>query len=246
MLKIGELARRSGVSVRTLHYYDQIELLRPSHHTDGGHRLYSSVDVARLQQIRSLQQLGLSLAAIGRVLDDPAASLPQVIEHHLDLVTRKAALLERLRSRLENLRRVLESSRAPSVQQLIEALEASAMFEKYYTPRQLKQLEERSRIVGAERIAAAQKEWAEIFAEFARLHAEGAGPEDSRAQALAARSEALIEEFTGGDPEIRRSLANMYREEGAAAVLEPHGLGVEKGAWGLMQEAARLRSSGPS
>ena len=60
-LKVGELARSSGVSVRTLHYYDEIGLLRPSQQTATGHRLYSRADVVRLQQIRSLRSLGLPL-----------------------------------------------------------------------------------------------------------------------------------------------------------------------------------------
>ena len=52
-LKVGELAKRAGTSVRTLHYYDEIGLLSPSHHTASGHRLYDANDVARLQQIHS-------------------------------------------------------------------------------------------------------------------------------------------------------------------------------------------------
>src|SRR5260370_38941640 len=59
-MKVGELARRTGIPVRTLHYYDEIGLLAPSQHSEAGHRLYSALDVVRLGQIRSLRQLGLS------------------------------------------------------------------------------------------------------------------------------------------------------------------------------------------
>ena len=59
--KIGELAKRTGITVRTLHHYDQIDLLVPSMHSDAGHRLYSATDIARLQQILSLKQLGFHL-----------------------------------------------------------------------------------------------------------------------------------------------------------------------------------------
>ena len=48
-LKVGELARRTGLTVRTLHHYDEIGLLRPSLHTEAGYRLYTARDVARLQ-----------------------------------------------------------------------------------------------------------------------------------------------------------------------------------------------------
>jgi DNA-binding transcriptional MerR regulator len=57
-LKVGELARRTGLTVRTLHHYDEIGLLNPSLHTEAGYRLYTAGDVARLQQVLSLRQLG--------------------------------------------------------------------------------------------------------------------------------------------------------------------------------------------
>ncbi len=63
-IKVGELARRTGVSVRTLHYYDEIRLLSPSGHTASGHRLYTTREPRRLQQIVSLRQLGFSLEEI--------------------------------------------------------------------------------------------------------------------------------------------------------------------------------------
>ena len=62
--RVGDLARRTGVSVRTLHYYDEIGLLSPSRHSEGKHRLYGSDDVVRLQQIRSLQQMKLCIVLL--------------------------------------------------------------------------------------------------------------------------------------------------------------------------------------
>ena len=56
------------MSVRTLHYYEEIGLLTPSGRTAAGHRLHTPVDIQRLQQIRSLQQLGLPLSPIGDCL----------------------------------------------------------------------------------------------------------------------------------------------------------------------------------
>lgn len=62
--KVGDLAGRTGLSVRTLHHYDEIGLLSPSGRTGSGHRLYSAEDVLRLQRIRSLRALGFSLEEI--------------------------------------------------------------------------------------------------------------------------------------------------------------------------------------
>ena len=95
-MKVGELARRTGVSVRTLHYYDEISLLSPSHHTAAGHRLYGAADVVRLQQIRSRQQLGLSLDEVSACLDGSDCSLLCVIELHLGRLREQIVLQRRL------------------------------------------------------------------------------------------------------------------------------------------------------
>ncbi len=82
-LKVGELAARTGVSVRALHYYEEIRLLVPSHRTSSGHRLYGAEDVVRLQQIKSLRALGFTLDEVGALLRAPGYSPVRVIEDHL-------------------------------------------------------------------------------------------------------------------------------------------------------------------
>ena len=74
-LKVGELAKRCGLTVRTLHHYDQIGLLRSSARSGSGYRLYGRTDIARLHQIQVLRKLGLSLGEIGTWLDEAPASL---------------------------------------------------------------------------------------------------------------------------------------------------------------------------
>ena len=70
--KIGELARRTGLTVRTLHHYDEIGLLSPAQRSDGGHRVYDEADVQRLYRIVSLRSLGFPLDAIAQALDSQA------------------------------------------------------------------------------------------------------------------------------------------------------------------------------
>src|SRR3954469_18916720 len=82
-LKVGELAKRTGLTVRTLHHYDEIGLLRPSLRTETGHRLYTAADVARLQQVLSLRQLGFALEEVQACLDRPGFSPLEVIRLHL-------------------------------------------------------------------------------------------------------------------------------------------------------------------
>jgi DNA-binding transcriptional MerR regulator len=97
-LTIGELAEKSGVTVRTLHYYDRIGLLVPSARTAANHRRYADEDVQRLYRVVALRQLGLSLSHIAGVLADeqPIADLLQrqldettcSIQAHHDLLAR--------------------------------------------------------------------------------------------------------------------------------------------------------------
>src|SRR5918997_4153601 len=75
--KVGELAQRTGLSVRTLHYYDEIGLLAPSRRSEGGHRLYTAEDVVRLQRIKSFRALGFTLREVRRCLDRPGFPPPR-------------------------------------------------------------------------------------------------------------------------------------------------------------------------
>ena len=84
--KIKELAELSGVSARTLRYYDQIGLLKPERQEDNGYRLYGEAQVDRLQQILFYRQLGLPLEEIRRTLDSPSYARSQALEAHLALL----------------------------------------------------------------------------------------------------------------------------------------------------------------
>src|SRR5271170_2978795 len=100
-MKVGELAKRTGLTVRTLHHYDEIGLLRPSLHTDSGHRLYTNRDVARLQQVLSLRALGFSLEEARQCLDRPGFSPLEVIGMQTARLRQQVARQTHLCERLE-------------------------------------------------------------------------------------------------------------------------------------------------
>ena len=86
---VKKLFKLTGVSVRTLHHYDQQHLLKPSIRTKAGYRLYGEKELLRLQQILFYKELDFSLAEILNILDDPEFDLLQALEQH------KAALQTR-------------------------------------------------------------------------------------------------------------------------------------------------------
>jgi DNA-binding transcriptional MerR regulator len=202
-LKVGELARRSGVSVRTLHYYEEIGLLAPSEHTPTGHRLYSVQDVARLQQIVSLRQLGLSLAEIRECLAQRSISPAEVVERHLARVREQIELQRHLCDRLERVAEALRGTGAPSVDDLLQAIEVTKLLDKY-TPEQRALFDERARIIGQERIREVEAEWPVLIAEVRAEMTAGTDPANERVQSLARRFEALGHEFHGGNEELKR------------------------------------------
>src|SRR4051794_27356725 len=110
--KVGELAERTGLTVRTLHHYDAVGLVRPSGRTDSahqsGHRLYMASDVARLQQVLSLKQLGFALEEIREYLSRPDYDPRRVVRMHLERVRGRAAELRRLEDRLASLSDALD------------------------------------------------------------------------------------------------------------------------------------------
>ena len=216
--KVGELADRAGLSVRTLHYYDEIGLLSPSRRTAAGHRLYTAGDVLRLQQIRSLKHLGFGLEEIRDCLDRPEDfPLRRVVKLHLSRLEEQIELRQRLRDRLEALAARLDSAEEVSVEGFVktamEVIEMSERIERYYTPEQLEYLEQRRREFGEERIRAAEKEWPELIEQVRAEMEAGTDSAEERVQLLARRWMELVQEFTGGDPGIERSLGNMWRQE---------------------------------
>ena len=97
--RVAKVAAIAGVTVRTLHHYDAIDLLKPSARSQAGYRLYTDGDLLRLQQILIQRELGLPLEQVRRVLDDPAFNL------HEALLAQKAAL----ETRAANTRALLDA-----------------------------------------------------------------------------------------------------------------------------------------
>ena len=96
LISIQELTRETGVTVRTLRYYDQIDLLKPSGKTDGGHRLYSERDVVRLQQILFLKEMGFSLKEITNMLVTGELNLKDSLEKQLRFVQEEQKKFNRM------------------------------------------------------------------------------------------------------------------------------------------------------
>lgn len=215
-LKVGQLARLTGISVRTLHHYDEIGLLSPSMRSESGHRLYSADDLMRMQQIMSLRSLAFSLEEISAFLNAPDSSPLKVLELHLSSLEKELEERQALIANLNKIAGGLRSGKNPTVDELLKLIEDTAMFQKYYSQGQLDQLAERGKTLGEDKIRAVEKEWTLLIDAVKGEMSRGTDPQSDAVRKLAERWQELIEMFTGGDPEISRSLASMYKEEGPA------------------------------
>ncbi|MFN2140328.1 MAG: MerR family transcriptional regulator, partial [Candidatus Promineifilaceae bacterium] len=93
---VSQLAKLAGVSVRTLHHYDEIGLLVPAARSDAGYRLYNEEDLLRLQQILFFRELDFPLDDIRQILDDPAFDSLAALEEHRRLLHERAGRIGRL------------------------------------------------------------------------------------------------------------------------------------------------------
>jgi MerR family transcriptional regulator, thiopeptide resistance regulator len=121
--KVGALAKATGLTVRTLHHYDEIGLLQPSARLAGGHRLYDADDVAQLYRIIRLRQLGFPLSQVAEVLAEPEWQLAPAIERHLAETRHRAAMANRLCTRLAAMAAELSLQENPSPQELFSTVE---------------------------------------------------------------------------------------------------------------------------
>jgi DNA-binding transcriptional MerR regulator len=234
---VGELAARAGLSVRTLHHYDEIGLLPPAARTRAGHRVYGRAEVERLQQIASLRHLGLPLDEIAACLARPDFSLVRVLDLHVERMERQLARQNELYDRVRSLRDRLRAAETVSVEEITKTIEVTMSYERYYTREQLDELAARREAVGEERIREVQREWQELFDAYEKAMNAGVDPASAEVQALARKSAALIGEFTGGSPGIAKSLDDLYRSESPQKVMASHGMQMAPGLWEYMGKA---------
>lgn len=96
MMTVNEVSKLTGVSIRTLQYYDSIGLLKPTEYTESGYRLYDDTSLERLQQILLFKELEFPLKEIKTIIDAPGFDRNKALEQQIELLTMKKEHLENL------------------------------------------------------------------------------------------------------------------------------------------------------
>lgn len=127
MYKIKELAQWGGVSIRTLHHYDQIGLLKPEQTGDNGYRYYSDQSLERLQQILFFKELGFSLREIQAILDHPAFDRASALRAQYELLAKQKQRLETMMQTVQQTLQSLETGQKLKIKEMFQNMSKKAI-----------------------------------------------------------------------------------------------------------------------
>jgi DNA-binding transcriptional MerR regulator len=211
-----EFAELAGVTVRALHHYDRLGLLKPSGRTNSGYRLYTDRDLVRLEQIVVLKFLGLPLKQIRTLLDRHVA-LAETLRRQQNVLADKRRQLDAAIHAIRQAEQSLGSRREPDwelFKRIIKEVEMqndTDWGKKYYSPEAQAKIDERKALWSPELQEKVTNEWKALLADVEAALSEA--PASPNAQALAARWQKLVEGFTGGDPEVLKGLNKMWADK---------------------------------
>lgn len=244
LYRASEFARAAGVTVRALHHYDRLGLLKPTRRTASGYRLYGEQDFARLQQIVTLKFIGFSLKQIKDVLERDSSDLVTTLRIQRIILLEKGRQVASAVRAIEEAERLVEGGAQPGRRAFAKIIEVIEMqnntdwTKKYYSEEAQSKIAERQQTIPREVIEQGQRDWMSLIAEVESAVKEGVDPSSERAQGLAARWSELIKGFTGGDPEIQKGLNKMYSDPQWSAPF-PKPYSDEAGAFIMQAMAAK-------
>ena len=210
-----EFAKRAGVTIRALHHYDRLGLLKPSGRTAAGYRVYSDRDFARLEQIVALKFIGFPLSQIRELLHRKDTDLSAALRQQREILAEKRDHLDRAVQAIERAEQIVSSGGEPDWEPFRKVIEVIQMqtrkdwMKKYYTEDQLANLRQRWT---PEVQAESQRGWDALASDTEKAIASGVDPASETGLQLAERRQQLLALFTGGDPGIAQNLQKLYAD----------------------------------
>ncbi len=173
MFKVSDFAEKAGITVRTLHHYDRLGLLKPSGRSQAGYRLYADRDFARLQQIVTLKFIGLPLKEIKALLDRNELDMAATLRLQRELLSGKRRQVEAAIHAIDAAERSILSNGEPdwtALKKIIEVLEMQANNDKawmkqYYSQDAQAKIAELNKSWTPEMQVKAQQDWKELISD---------------------------------------------------------------------------------
>jgi DNA-binding transcriptional MerR regulator len=216
--RVKEFAGLAGVTVRALHHYDRIGLLRPRRRARNGYRVYAERDLLRLQQVVTLKFMGFRLEEIRRILARPRYAVTRALAVQIEAVEREIERLTRASRALRETAVELTAGGRIDWTKLVQIMEELKMSEKnkqewtkkFFTDSDMKEFEEIGKGYGPEEMKAYQDKWTALIEEVkANLNADPAGPV---AQDLARRWTEHLDSAYGGHPGLKQKIGQAYQQ----------------------------------
>jgi DNA-binding transcriptional MerR regulator len=213
---VGQLAKRAGLTVRSLHHYEQLGLLRPSGRSEAGYRHYGEADVLRLHRLLALRDAGLSLKDIGPLLDGEAPQpLAEVLRQQIAQIEQRLIEQERLLATLKNAARRLElhGDGGDALNVLLDAIAVGRINQRHLSPEQFRQLNRHWDSVPAEQRDSFEREWPALIRRAQEAMAAGEDPASPELQQLVQRWITLQDYFKQISPELNDAIKQMVQSE---------------------------------
>lgn len=211
MYSIGELAKVSSVTVRTLRYYDEIGILQPATISNGGHRYYGSDAMITLQYILTLKEIGFGLETIKSIMNNKEQTVKELLHMRLKIIESEQEELDRIRQKLERYIQLVDLSGEENWAEVLD------MFKQYNfdwgsieKERSKIFSEEEQRIlealpkVGEGKIM--DEKWLNLVNDIRKTINEGNRPESSEGQTLAKRWSELVKDLYSGNMELTQKV----------------------------------------
>lgn len=213
---VGELAKRAALTVRTLHHYEELGLLRPSGRSEAGYRRYGEADVLRLHRVLALRDAGLSLKQIAPLLDGEAPPpLAAVLQAQIEQVEAQLQAQESLLLTLRNAAKRLElqGDGGDAVQVLLDAMAIRRVHERWFSPEQLRAMRRQWEAIPETERDAVELEWPRLIAEARAAMEAGVDPGMPEVQSLVRRWLLLQKQFLDVAPGMKDTMQRMYAAE---------------------------------
>jgi DNA-binding transcriptional MerR regulator len=216
--RIKEFAGEAGVTVRTLQFYDRLNLLKPATLSAAGYRLYGEAELERLEHILALRFVGFNLDQIKELLGESSRPLVVALRMQRELIARRKRRLELVLAALDEAEDAIsrhESDVWGTLRTVIEVIEMQDDWDwtkQYYSEDARERLEEHLKTTSRETIEQGQRDWSALLAEVEEAAADGVDPAGETARALAQRWRDLLAVFTQGNAEIQRGLNRMWSD----------------------------------
>ncbi|WP_426207089.1 MerR family transcriptional regulator [Providencia sp. PROV272] len=212
LFQVGEIAQKTGLTIRTLHHYEEIGLLVPTARTDAGYRLYNVQCLERLTQIQMLRQVGVKLKDIGKILDGHSGNMAQLLQQRISALSEQMKQIAKLRYRLEQLQLQMQAGDILTQADWFSILEMMSMYDKYFTPKEL----EKMPLYTANTLKS--QEWQQRVETVKNLMQEGVTPDSEQARKVSAEWMIALERDTGGNPDFFARLNKIHLSDNEFAL----------------------------